>query len=84
MLNSGRVELLDIPRLATQLVSLERRAARGGRYSIDHPPGAHDDLITAATGALLAASRPSGYKTSLDWVGSFNDWGMARIMNSDW
>ena len=38
MINSRRVELLDHPRLIQQLTSLERRTARGGRDSIDHPP----------------------------------------------
>jgi hypothetical protein len=53
LLNSGKLELLDHKRLASQLVGLERRTARGGRDSIDHGPGAHDDLANAALGALL-------------------------------
>jgi hypothetical protein len=57
LLNSGRVELLDHSRLVAQLCSLERRTARGGRDSIDHPPGAHDDLINAAAGALVLTAR---------------------------
>jgi hypothetical protein len=57
LLNSGRVELLDVPRLASQLYALERRTARGGKDSIDHPPMGRDDLVNAAAGAaLLAAS----------------------------
>jgi hypothetical protein len=53
-LNSGKVELLDHPRLVAQICSLERRTARGGRDSIDHPPGAnYDDLAHAALAALL-------------------------------
>ena len=59
LLNSGRVELLDHPRLHAQLLALERRTARGGRDSIDHPPNAHDDVINAAAGALLAAAGPT-------------------------
>jgi len=55
LLNSGRVELLDYPRLQAQMLSLERRTARGGRDSIDHPPNGHDDLANAAAGALVAA-----------------------------
>ena len=51
-LNAGNVELLDNRTLAAQLTFLERRTARGGRDSIDHPPGAHDDLANAAAGAL--------------------------------
>ncbi len=55
ILNSGRAELLDLPRLTTQLCGLERRTARGGRDSIDHAPGAHDDLANAVAGALVRA-----------------------------
>jgi hypothetical protein len=59
-LNSRRIELLDLPRLTAQLCGLERRVARGGRDSIDHQPGAHDDVANSAAGALLlAAGRPS-------------------------
>ncbi len=54
-LNSGKVELLDNSRLHSQLAGLERRTARGGRDSIDHSPGAHDDLANAAAGALVRA-----------------------------
>ena len=53
--NSGRVELLDHKRLVAQLCSLERWTARGGRDSIDHPPGAHDDVANAAAGVLVFA-----------------------------
>jgi hypothetical protein len=56
LINSRRVELLDNARLVSQLCGLERRTARGGRDSIDHPPGAHDDLCNAAMGALLLAN----------------------------
>jgi hypothetical protein len=35
------------------LCALERRTARGGRDSIDHPKGGHDDLINAAAGVLV-------------------------------
>jgi hypothetical protein len=58
LLRSERADLLDIPRLHAQLVALERRVARGGRESIDHPahPGARDDLANAAAGALTLAA----------------------------
>ena len=55
LLNSKRVDLLDHPKLIAQLCGLERRTARSGRDSIDHAPGAHDDVANAAAGALLAA-----------------------------
>jgi hypothetical protein len=53
MLNATRCALLDHPRLISQLCGLERRTSRGGRDSIDHAPGAHDDIANAVAGALL-------------------------------
>jgi len=55
LLNCRKVELLDNQRLIAQLCNLERRTARGGRDSIDHPPGAHDDVANACAGALVSA-----------------------------
>ena len=56
LINSGRVELLDHPRLVAQLCGLERRTAWGGRDSIDHGPGGHDDVANAVAGALVAVA----------------------------
>jgi hypothetical protein len=56
LLNSGRAELIDNPRLIAQLCGLERRTARGGKDSIDHCPGAHDDVANAVAGALVMAA----------------------------
>ena len=56
MLMSGNVRLTDTPKLATQIISLERKTARGGKDSIDHPPRMHDDLANAAAGALVGAN----------------------------
>jgi hypothetical protein len=53
LLNARRVELLDIPRLSAELCCLERRTARGGRDSIDHVPGSHDDVANAVAGLLV-------------------------------
>ncbi len=62
MLNSGHVELLDHPRLIAQLGALERRTARGGRDSIDHAPGGHDDLANVVCGVAVAVSMaPQAY-----------------------
>jgi len=60
MLNSKTVELLDHRRLITQLCGLERRTARGGRDSIDHSAGTHDDVINAVAGALVIAGEDQG------------------------
>jgi hypothetical protein len=59
LVNSGGVDLLDNARLIAQLVQLERRTARGGRDSIDHPSGGHDDLANAAAGAVTVAAKRS-------------------------
>jgi hypothetical protein len=58
LLNSRRCELLDHPKLVNQLVNLERRTSRGGRDSIDHPSGAHDDLANAVAGVLTSIAAP--------------------------
>jgi hypothetical protein len=60
-LNSGKIELLDNAVLTGQLIGLERRAARGARDSVDHAPGARDDVVNAAAGAcvLVATARPA-------------------------
>jgi hypothetical protein len=56
MLNSGKVRLLGNKRLVSQLIGLERSTARGGKDSIDHARGAHDDLANAVAACLLAAT----------------------------
>jgi hypothetical protein len=56
LLNGGRVELLDEPRMLRQFERLERRTTRGGREVIDHPPGGKDDRANAAAGALVQAT----------------------------
>jgi hypothetical protein len=53
LLNAGRLELLDNPRLSAQLVGLERRTARSGKDSVDHSPGGHDDLCNSVAGVLV-------------------------------
>jgi hypothetical protein len=54
-LNSGRVELLDHPRLVSQLCGLERRTSRAGKDSIDHAPGGHDDVANSVAGVTWRA-----------------------------
>jgi hypothetical protein len=72
LLNSKRVQLLYNRRLITQLQGLERRTARGGKDSIDHGPGRHDDLANAVAGALVLAShyeRPLNFYPPCGGVG---------------
>ena len=60
LLNSRTICLPDSSGLISQLTNLERRTARGGRDSIDHAPGAHDDLANAVAGAVDAVGNPRG------------------------
>ena len=60
LLNSGRIELLDHPRLVTQFCGLERKTARSGKDSIDHQAGGHDDLANAAAGVAVAVAQKRG------------------------
>ena len=53
LINAGRVELLDLPRLSAQLCGLERRTHRSGKDLVDHAPGGHDDLANAVAGVLV-------------------------------
>jgi hypothetical protein len=52
---SGEIELPDEPTMVSQLASLERRTRSGGRDTIDHPPGGHDDLANVIAGVAVAA-----------------------------
>ena len=60
LIMSGRVDLLDHPRMVKQFVELERKTAPSGRQSIDHNPnGGHDDIANSvALAAVLAAAKP--------------------------
>jgi hypothetical protein len=61
LLTSGRIELLDQPGLVAEFLALDRRVARGGRESIDHPRGGRDDVANAVAGAVVAATRPPSF-----------------------
>ena len=66
LLNAGRLELPDDSRLHAQLVGLERRTARGGKDSVDHAPGAHDDLANVVCG-LAVGLAVDAQPVSLVW-----------------
>lgn len=55
-LNSDRVELPPDNRMLQQFVGLERRKARSGRETVDHPPGGHDDRANAVAGLVAHLS----------------------------
>lgn len=71
LLSSRMIELPDPAvspegkRLRAQLLGLERRTGRSGKDSIDHAPGAHDDVANAVAGlAAYVAAGPAWH--SLD------------------
>jgi hypothetical protein len=65
---SGKVRLLDSPRLISQFASLERRTTPVGRDKVDHGPGGKDDCCNAA--ALALTIKGSSYwDGDLAWVG---------------
>lgn len=66
-LTSGQAELLDNKRLIAQLAGLERRTSRIGKDSVDHSPGAHDDVANAAAGALVEALGRAPVYAVLEW-----------------
>jgi hypothetical protein len=68
LINSRKIDLLDHPKLINQLCGLERRTARGGRDSIDHAPGSHDDIANSIAGLAATAGGKYRYPSSLDWV----------------
>lgn len=53
-LHSGEIELLDNDTLISQLASLQRRTRSGGRDTVDHPPGGHDDVANCLAGVCDA------------------------------
>lgn len=71
-LNAEEVELLDVPKLQEQLLTLVVRGAK-----IDHPPGAHDDWANAAAGAMVHVqtvrrTRPNWAQAD-EWAGGPHD-----------
>ena len=72
-LNAGQIKLLDLPRIRTQLLALERRTVRGsGKDVVDHPSAGMDDLVNCVAGALVLAGRGSKFAT-FTCVGSKSD-----------
>jgi hypothetical protein len=68
-INSRELNLIENERLLAQLVGLERRTARGGKDSIDHAPGAHDDVANAVAGVVSLINVRSRYDATMSWVG---------------
>jgi hypothetical protein len=74
----GLVKLPEHPTLLRELRLLERQTHRGGRDSVDHPRGQHDDHANVLCGALRQLSDHLGYQTNYAWV-----WGDGGIGGTD-
>lgn len=81
MLATGAVELLDDKTLLAELRQLERRTRAGGKDSVSHPPGGHDDAAVSAAGAIHLA----GAKRTANWDASDVFFGPSLVSaNPDW
>ncbi len=52
----------------TSFVGLERRTSRAGRDTVDHGPGAHDDIANSVAGCLVIAGRGGVEPGWLKWM----------------
>jgi hypothetical protein len=57
----GLVRLPDHSKLVRELRLLERQTHRGGKDSVDHPRGGHDDYANSVCGVLRTLSYHLGY-----------------------
>jgi len=55
-ITSHEVELLDNDFMVNQIANLERRTRSGGKDSVDHPHGGHDDVANVVAGVIASAA----------------------------
>jgi hypothetical protein len=71
LMNKNEIELLDNPRLKSQVVGLQRILKSGGIVKIDHYRGGHDDCINAVAGALVLTAQKDefvGLADRIEWI----------------
>ena len=76
----GLVRLPDHARLLREFRLLELHRHRGGRESVDHPRGGHDDHCNAVCGVLRELSNSLGYDTSYKWLTEDSDVPAAKVI----
>ncbi len=64
----GLVRLPDHPKLLRELRLLERYTHRGGKDTVDHPRGGHDDYANSVCGVLFGLSSYLSYNYDLSWI----------------
>jgi len=67
------VRLPDHGRLLNELRLLERQTHRGGKDSVDHPRGGHDDHANAVCGVLRSLSNHLGFSLEAMLAGGEED-----------
>jgi len=60
MFTMEKIKLPKDDKLKTQLLCLERKTRSGGKDSVDHPTGGHDDCCNAALGSAVSIYRKMG------------------------
>ena len=65
--NRGVVSIPAMPVLLRELRQLERRVHRGGKDSVDHRRGGHDDCANVLAGCLYLAAQESMGANSGGW-----------------
>jgi hypothetical protein len=74
MINGRKVDLLDHNKCIQQFLGLERRTARSGKDSIDHAPGAHDDICNVVAGLICHIDvKKYAYDVTMAWADSLTD-----------
>jgi hypothetical protein len=73
MLNSGQAVLLDHPKQRRQILALRRALHSGGRISVDHPRGGHDDVANVGLAALVVALGVEGKRPRRSVAFSFGE-----------
>jgi hypothetical protein len=74
LINGRKVDLLDHNKCVQQFLGLERRVARSGKDSIDHAPGAHDDVCNVVAGLIAHVDvKRYAYDVSMAWADSLAD-----------
>jgi Phage Terminase len=69
----GLVVLPDHARLLKELRLLERQTHRGGKDSVDHPRGQHDDYANSVCGVLRTLSNHLGFDATFNWNDGTDD-----------
>jgi hypothetical protein len=76
----GLVRMPDHARLLREFRLLELHRHRGGRESVDHPRGGHDDHANAVCGCLREMSNSLGFDVSYKWLTEDSDAPVAKVI----